>query len=83
MTSLKGMVIQSHLDRHLNVDLGLKSFLRIKPKAQVSLRVCGSKNRFTNLCRSVRGRQASYKRHMGETHHSIQCVKFHSVFTLG
>lgn len=42
------------------------------------MRVCGSNNRFTNLCRSAGGRRASYIQHMGETHLSIQCVKFHS-----
>lgn len=42
------------------------------------MRVCGSNNRFTNLCRPARGRQASYTRHTGETHLSVQCAKFHS-----
>lgn len=32
MTNLKGMVIQSHLDKHLNVDLGPKVFYTLNLK---------------------------------------------------
>lgn len=61
------------------------SFLHTKIKPQVSLRVSGSNNRFTDLSKSARrGRQASYPNQknsiwrMRETHLSIQCIKFHS-----